>query len=591
VAAIALADTARLVASLELQDKFSATAAKYEKTLGAMERRTSTAERVGFQIGQGARNTINNLRTIGVVAAGAIAFNVAAGIRSLGELATVQNQTTAAIESTGGAANVTADYIREQAEAMEDLTTIDDKAIQAGQNMLLTFTNIRNEVGEGNDIFDQATEAVLDLSAAMGTEPRNAALQLGKALNDPVRGLTALRRVGIQFTEQQEEQINKMVESGRTLEAQKVIIAELNKEFGGSAAAFGQGPAATMRRFGDAVEGAQQALATGFLPVMEKLSVLVQDALGDPQVQRNITAFGTGLAEGVEGLIDVAMGLPWQQIGAAGQALGTGAKFLLDAFLGLPPWVQTAVLTGWGLNKLTGGALGGIAKTLTGAAFGQRGATPANPVFTREVGLGGGGPGGAPLGGAGRLGGLLRLGGMVAAPVGAGLALAEVVRSVEDVDAKIGHNLFDILAEQKEANHLASAFSSSTTGRWSKEQKEAYAQLNATQRVAERVNVLIPQLGRVNSALATANRALADGNQRQRELAQGIREARDRIGTGFARSNQQLGVIASKDFTPNVNVNVNTNTSVSINDVIRATNTYNVATSIGSQLRKGFTPT
>jgi hypothetical protein len=627
---MALADTARLISSLELQDKFSATAAKYERTLGSMERKSSTLDKVGYQIGRGARSTIDNLRTIGVVAAGAIAVNVAAGIRSLGELATVQNQTAAAIESTGAAANVTAEHIREQAEAMEDLTTIDDKAIQAGQNMLLTFTNIRNEVGEGNDIFDQATEAVLDLSVAMGTEPKNAALQLGKALNDPVRGLTALRRVGIQFTEQQEQQITKMVESGRTLDAQRVIIAELNKEFGGSAAAFGEGPAATMRRFGDAVEGAQQALATGFLPVMEKVSTLVQDTLSDPKVLGNIKTFGTSLAGGVEDLIDIALKLPWDAIGQSAKLMGQGAKALLDAFTGLPPWVQTAVLTGWGLNKLTGGALGNIAGTLTGAAFGKlRGSTPATPLFTKEVGLPGGG-GGAPVAGGGRLGGAIgTIGKFVLGPAAAVIIGSEIaaalneptigpardfeakqvkavldsndanriaagLKAIEDqqntddllkqtvliasnipfigdalgqVGPKLEQQRQELSAKLEAMRSQSSRFASSTSNRWSQEQREAYSQLNATNSVAAKTAALASQIS-------------------------GVRTATDR---GFSATNSQLGVsnsrlstIASKDFSPNVNVTVNASTSVSISDIQRAASTLNVATSLSSQTRSGF---
>jgi hypothetical protein len=200
---MALADTARLIAALELQDKFSATAAKYEKTLGSMERKTSTLEKVGFQIGRGARSAVDNLGRIGVIAGGVIASQVALGVKSLAQLEEVKNQTDAVLQSTKGVA----------------------------------FTNVRNEVGEGNDIFSQATETLLDMSVALGTEPKQAAIQLGKALNDPIRGITALRRVGVSFTEQQEKQIEKMVESGRTLDAQRVIIQELNKEFGGSAKA------------------------------------------------------------------------------------------------------------------------------------------------------------------------------------------------------------------------------------------------------------------------------------------------------------------------------------------------------------------
>jgi hypothetical protein len=78
---------------------------------------------------------------------------------------------------------------------------------------------------------------------------------------------------------------------------------------------------------------------------------------------------------------------------------------VLGAFNSLPPWIQTAVLTGWGLNKLTGGALGNIAGILTRSAFGAlRGATPANPVFVADVAGGAGAGGGAAVAGRSLLG-------------------------------------------------------------------------------------------------------------------------------------------------------------------------------------------
>src|SRR5258708_1908746 len=61
--------------------------------------------------------------------------------------------------------------------------------------------------------------------------------QLVKALNDPIHGVTSLMRVGVTFTAQQKEQIKTLVDTGHTMDAQKVILAELTKEFGGSAAA------------------------------------------------------------------------------------------------------------------------------------------------------------------------------------------------------------------------------------------------------------------------------------------------------------------------------------------------------------------
>jgi len=639
---MAIADTAALIASLELQDKFSSTLSKYDKGIASAQRKTSTLEKVGFQTGRGLRNTADNLKKIAVVGAGLVASQVAFGIRSLTQLAEVENQTAAVLKSTGQAANVSAEEIRAHAEALEDLSTVDDKVIQAGENMLLTFTNIRNEAGKGNDIFTQATDTLLDLSVAMGTEPKQAAIQLGKALNDPVKGITSLTRVGVTFTDEQKKQIEAMVEAGRTMDAQRVILAELNKEFGGSAAAFGEGPGATMRRFGDAVEGAQQALATGFLPVMEKVSKLVQDALGNPQVLANIKSFGEGLAGGVEDLISIATKLPWDAIGQSAKLMGQGAKALLDAFTGLPPWIQTAVLTGWGLNKLTGGALGNIAGTLTGqlakGIFGQlRGSTPATPVFTKEVGIPGTGGPGSPIGGVGgRLGGVLQLAGLIALPVAAGLALADFVRTVEDVDAKLGHNLLDQFnppttrpASSTPIGQFVPANAGGTRppggvgggadiaitqGIKTMHQKIVAALLRGDieearnlkaivdglrgldNREEKRNNLIVAGIGRTNQGLSTANRNLQDGNARQRELKAGIDQARSSLQTGFSRTNANLGVsnarlanIAAKDFSPNVNVSVNASTSVSISEVARSATTLSTATSLSSQTRHGFT--
>lgn len=146
-------------------------------------------------------------------------------------------QTNAVIASTGGVAGVSAEEVKKLAERMAGVVGIPDDAIASVENMLLTFTNIRNEVGKGNDIFNQATQTVLDLSVALGEDTKGAAIQLGKALQDPVRGMTALRRVGVAFTVEQQDQVKALVASGNQLGAQKLILAELSKEFGGSAAA------------------------------------------------------------------------------------------------------------------------------------------------------------------------------------------------------------------------------------------------------------------------------------------------------------------------------------------------------------------
>jgi len=126
-----------------------------------------------------------------------------AGIGEWSEQQKIAAQTAAAIRSTGGVANVTAKDIDRLGARIQNLSGIDDEAIKSGANLLLTFKNVRNELGKGNNVFDRATAAAVDLSVAGFGSIESTSKQLGKALNDPIKGMTALGRAGVTFTQKQ----------------------------------------------------------------------------------------------------------------------------------------------------------------------------------------------------------------------------------------------------------------------------------------------------------------------------------------------------------------------------------------------------
>ena len=200
----------------------------------------------------------------------------------------VMAATANVIRSTGGAANVSAKQVASLASAISDKVAIDDEAIQSGANLLLTFKNIRNETGAGNKIFDQATKTITDMSVALGQDMKSGAIQLGKALNDPIKGVSALSRVGVTFNEQQTKQITKLQESGNLMAAQKVILGELKTEFGGAAAAA----ATPAEKAAVAWGNFKEDVGTALLPVLDRLANwFVKDAL--PAV-RTFGSFLTG---------------------------------------------------------------------------------------------------------------------------------------------------------------------------------------------------------------------------------------------------------------------------------------------------------
>jgi hypothetical protein len=183
------------------------------------------------------RNLGRNFVIAGAAFAGATAV-ITKSAQALSRIESINAQTAQTIKSMGNAANVSAGQVEELANKLEAMTATEAESIQEGANLLLTFRNISDQFGEGNDIFTQTTEIMVDMARVLKSSTTQEAIRLGKALNDPVRGLTALTKVGVSFTDQQREQVKALQESGDLLGAQKIILAELNAQFGGSGAAY-----------------------------------------------------------------------------------------------------------------------------------------------------------------------------------------------------------------------------------------------------------------------------------------------------------------------------------------------------------------
>lgn len=221
----------------------------------------------------------------------------AASIKAFGEAEKVAAQTTAAIRSTGGAAGKSAGDIAEIAKSLSQVTAFEDETIASTENLLLTFTNIKG------DAFDAATRAALDMSQALGQDTKSSAMQLGKALNDPIKGVTALSRVGVTFTKQQKAQIETLVKSGDTMGAQKVILGELSKEFGGSAKEFAKTSAGQTKKALNDLGNAAESFGAILAPIVTQVAGVVTKIAGafqnlSPEAQKMIAVFG-GVAAAV----------------------------------------------------------------------------------------------------------------------------------------------------------------------------------------------------------------------------------------------------------------------------------------------------
>lgn len=183
----------------------------------------------------------------------------------------VSASTAQGIKTMGAASWITAKQVGDLSEAISNKIGVDDELIQSSANLLLTFGKVKNAVGKNNDIFNRAVAASQDLAAKGFGDANSAAKMLGKALNDPIKGITALSRAGVTFDKGQIEQIKHMVKAGDVLGAQKMIMAEVEKQVKGTAEATATGADKMKVRWGNF----QEQLGTAFMPVLEKVLTLL----------------------------------------------------------------------------------------------------------------------------------------------------------------------------------------------------------------------------------------------------------------------------------------------------------------------------
>jgi phage-related protein len=201
--------------------------------------------------------------------------------------ATAQARLKAVAEATGvfGAeTGKVTDRLAEFAKSQEMRIAVDDKVIKGVQAQLLTFKELSKTADETGGTFDRVTIAAFDMAAAGFGSAESNATALGKALENPIKGVTALARNGTTFTDQQREQIKVLQESGDLLGAQALILAEVESQYGGVA----EKTADASARFAILSENIKEQVGDPLLDIfndliedLEPVMVALGDTLGE----------------------------------------------------------------------------------------------------------------------------------------------------------------------------------------------------------------------------------------------------------------------------------------------------------------------
>jgi hypothetical protein len=250
-------------------------------------------------------------------------------VTSAAELDVQMRKLDGVIAATGGAAGLTAIEIDTMARRLDEATLGSAAGFRDAAAQLLTFKSV------GKDAFETTLMLAQDLAdAGFGSVTANA-VQLGKALEDPVQGLSALTRSGVTFTEQQQEVIKSLMETGRHAEAQALILEAVAGQVGGVATAMGGGLAGAVdlagKRFTDLKEKLGKAVLPVFAEFNNKLAELYKRLTDDGTVSR----FGEAIAKGFQAALDWGLAflaqVDFDAIGQKATALASRTGEAFDA--------------------------------------------------------------------------------------------------------------------------------------------------------------------------------------------------------------------------------------------------------------------
>lgn len=214
----------------------------------------------------------------------AITFGLNLSVKEAGKFETSFLRLEGVLKATGNSAGLTAEQIREMSSQIALSTLASVEGVEAASAKLLTFRSVQGEV------FEDALRLAQDLAATGFGNIESAATSLGKALEDPEVGLTALTRSGVTFTAAQKEVIKQLIDTGKVVEAQRLILKQVDGQVGGVAESMSVGLAGAIDTLGQRYSEFLQAI--GNLGPLKAATIFINGLAGAlDNVNKNLLGF------------------------------------------------------------------------------------------------------------------------------------------------------------------------------------------------------------------------------------------------------------------------------------------------------------
>ena len=235
---------------------------KFGADLKPFERAMNKAQKKLKRFGKSIQKTGKSLTTSLTLPIAALGV---ASVKAFDKQQKAIAQVEAGLKSRAGTVGFTSKELQKMAADLQKTTLFgDEEILQGATAQLLTFTNITGTQ------FEKTQQIALDLATRLDGDLKSASIMLGKALNDPVANLSALSRAGIQFSDDQKAVVKSLVETGQLAEAQTIILAELEKQYGGSAAAAAEAGFGPIQQLQNQISDLSEQIGERLLPFVKQ---------------------------------------------------------------------------------------------------------------------------------------------------------------------------------------------------------------------------------------------------------------------------------------------------------------------------------
>lgn len=186
------------------------------------------------------------------------------------------------------------DFSEEQQRSTEFGTV----AVTKAQTALLRYDRVQG------DVFERARKDALDVASALGVDLVEASEALGRALERPSTGFRQLRTLGVIFSESEQKLIQRMEETGRTGEAQAIILGKLEGKYEGAAKAARDTLGGAISGLKNSFESLFESTETGAESAATAVNKIT-DVIQDPGFKSTIQSFTAELLDWTRAFVNV----------------------------------------------------------------------------------------------------------------------------------------------------------------------------------------------------------------------------------------------------------------------------------------------